>query len=153
MAKVGDPVEVAIWLTGTESIEMLKQWKADVGYLLARSQGEPVLKLGPVLFELKKPGEDRVPAVPDHISGPDVRLLVAWAEVVGFETVARGSFLSELSPPDLERLRRTTRKMYAGSNPRAPRLSDDTVDRMIEQMGPVAAGVEAKRAVNGGLLH
>lgn len=130
-----DPVECAIWITGTESDEHLRQWKADVVYLMSRSRGEAHLRLGPVTFEIKRPGEDRVPQVPDHISGPDVRLLVATAEVLGFETTKRATFVDELSAKDLERLRTATRRQHG----RRGELTDAMCDQIINQMGPVSA--------------
>lgn len=132
--KVGDLAEYAIWVDGTESEAMLRQWKTDCAFMMASSQ-EPKLKLGPVSFEIKRPGEDRVPPVPDRISGPSVRLLVATAEVLGFEALRAGSFLSELSEADLVRLRAATRKAQ-GRN-----LPNNVCDQIIERLGPVAAGV------------
>jgi hypothetical protein len=140
--KPGDLAECAIWLDGTESDAMLKQWKADCSYLMSHS-GDPVLRLGPVNFELKRPGQERVPQVPDHLHGPDVRLLIATAEVLGFEPVRKASFLSELSPRDLQRLRTATRNTHRGP------LSDDMCDQIIERMGPISAA----RGVNGQLVH
>lgn len=96
---------------------------------------EPKLKLGPVSFELKRPGEDRVPAVPDRIKGPDVRLLVATAEVVGFDLTKRASFVDELNEGDLMKLRKATRRVH-GKN-----LPDAVCDQIIDRLGPVAAGV------------
>lgn len=122
---------------------MLRQWKADCGYLMSRSNGEPVLKLGPVSFEIKRPGQDRVPQVPAHVSGPDVRLLIATAEVLGFELAKRSSFVDELSPRDLQRLRSATRNTHRGP------LSDEMCDQIIDQMGPVSAA----RGVNGQMVH
>src|SRR5260370_789496 len=93
--KPGDLAECAVWITGTESEAMLRQWKADCSYLISRSNGEPFLKLGPVSFEIKRPGQDRVPQVPAHVSGPSVRLLIATAEVLGFELTKRSSFVDQ----------------------------------------------------------
>lgn len=132
--KIGDLAEYAIWVDGTESEDILRQWKTDCPFMMASSQ-EPKLKLGPVSFEIKRPGEDRVPSVPDRIKGPNVRLLIATAEVLGFETVNANSFLSELSEADLVRLRQATRKAQ-GRN-----LPDNVCDQIIERLGPVAAGV------------
>jgi hypothetical protein len=134
--KIGDLAECAIWLEGTESEAMLAQWAKDCPFMMAHSQ-DPVLKLGPVNFEIKRPGQDRVPPVPDHISGPDVRLLVGTAEVLGFEP-PKASFLDELSEADLVRLRKATRKAY-GRN-----LPDNVCDQLIERLGPVAATQDAR---------
>jgi hypothetical protein len=138
--KIGDVVECAIWLDGTESEAMLRQWATDCPYVMANSQ-EPKLKLGPVAFELKRPGEDRVPQVPDHVKGPDVRLLVGTAELIGFEPVRKESFLSELSEADLVKLRKATRKAHGR------KLPDAACDQIIERLGPVAA-TQDMRVVN-----
>src|SRR6266567_3136146 len=131
MAKVGDVLELAIWLAGTETPEMVCQWKHDSAYLIARSSGPLVAKLAPVEFEIKRPGEDRVPPVPHGISGPDVRLLIASSSIVGFEAVPEGAgFIAELDPRDLKRMRRITRKAHRDNNPGAPRLSDAVCDEL-----------------------
>jgi hypothetical protein len=132
--KLGDLAECAVWIDGTESEAMLRQWKTDCSFMMASSQ-EPRLKLGPISFDIKRPGEDRVPPVPERISGPSVRLLVATAEVLGFETVKAESFVSELSEADLVRMRKATRKAH-GRN-----LPDNVCDQIIDRLGPVAAGV------------
>lgn len=129
--KIGDLAECAIWLDGTEPEAMLRQWKADCGYMMANSQ-EPALKLGPLSFEIKRPGEDRVPSVPDRIKGPDVRLLIATAEVLGFETARKASFVGGLDKRDLKRLRRATRQAQ-GRN-----LPDAVCDQIIDRLGPLA---------------
>ena len=128
--KPGDTAECAIWIDGTESEAMLKQWKADVGFMISETQ-QPKLKLGPVSFEIKRPGEDRVPQVPDHLQGPDVRLLIATAEVLGFETKL-GSFLNEIEERDLVKLRKVTRKQYG-------KMSNEQCDQIIERLGPLCA--------------
>lgn len=131
----GDLVECAIWLDGRESDAMLRQWKADAAYLMANGQ-EPVLKLGPVSFEIKRPGGERVPPVPERISGPDVRLLIATAEVIGFETARKASFIGDLAEVDLVKLRGLTRRQHGHRGS----LSDAQCDQIIERIGPVAAG-------------
>lgn len=130
---VGDLAEYAIWIDGTESEAMLRQWKADVAFMMSQAH-EPKLELGPVRFEIKYPGEDRVPQVPDHLQG-DVRLLVAFAEVLGFETTKRTSFLDEIEERDLVKLRKATRRQYG-------QLSDEQCDQLIERLGPSVAARE-----------
>lgn len=133
--KPGDLAECAIWLNGTETDAMLRQWKSDCAFMMA-SGHEPSLKLGPVLFEIKRPGEDRVPSVPDRIKGPDVRLLVATAVVLGFEAAKRASFVDDLSERDLRKLRGITRRQHGHRGP----LTDAMCDQIIDRLGPVAAG-------------
>lgn len=61
-----------------------------------------------------KPGDERVPGVPDHIQGQDVRLLVGEALVLGRKTVLKlNSFLNDLDPKDLTRLRQITLQVAA----------------------------------------
>lgn len=139
--KPGDLAECAIWIDGTETEAALRQWKADCAYLISHSQ-EPNLKLGPLAFEIKRPGEDRVPKVPDHLKGPDVRLLVATAEVLGFEIAKRSSFLDELTERDLIKLRKATRRQYG-------KLSDEQCDQLIERLGPSVAA----REISGQAVH
>lgn len=133
---LGDLAECAIWITGEESEAMLRQWRADVGYLISNGH-EPALKLGPLSFEIKQPGQDRVPQVPDHISGPDVRLLIATAEVLGFEDVHKASFVGDLSEADLRKLRGITRRKLGHKGP----MTDAQCDQVIDRLGPVAAGM------------
>ena len=138
--KIGDLAECAIWIDGTESDAMLRQWKADCAYLMSHSH-DPVLRLGPVSFEIKWPGQDRVPQVPDQIAGPDVRLLVASAEVLGFEIARKASFLDELGKRDLTRLRAITRRQHG----KRGHLTDEMCDKIIEQLGPVSAAETVRR--------
>lgn len=154
MAKTGDVLELAIWLDGTETPGMVRQWKHDSAYMIARSSGPQVAKISPVEFEIKRPGDDRVPPVPDDISGPDVRLLVASAYIIAFETVPEGAgFIAELDPKDLKRMRKITRKTHRDNNPGAPRLSDAVCDELIRRVGPGAALGALREAVDGGMVH
>lgn len=132
----GDLAECAIWITGEETTEMLRQWKADCAYMMSNGH-EPALKLGPLSFEIKYPGQDRVPHVPDRIKGPDVRLLIATAEVLGFEDVRKASFVGDLSEADLRKLRGITRRKLGHKGP----LTDAQCDQLIDRLGPVAAGM------------
>lgn len=151
--KIGDTAECAIWLDGRETPEMVRQWRTDSVFLMERSRGE-VLQLGPPRFAIKRPGDDRCPPVPSHISGPDVRLLVAEADVVGNRPkVARAGFLGELDKRDLSRLRAVTRRSFAKQYPGRPMLSNEQCDAFIEHMGPLAAANAAREAVDGKLVH
>jgi hypothetical protein len=134
--KPGDLAECAIWVDGTESEAMLRQWKADCAFMMA-SAHEPKLKLGPLSFEIKHPGEDRVPEVPEQIRGPNVRLLIATAQVLGFEIARKATFVDDLSEADLVKLRGITRRQHGHRGP----LSDAQCDQVIERLGPVAAGM------------
>lgn len=142
--KIGELAECAIWIDGTESEAMLRQWKADVSYLM-QMEREPKPRLGPVTFEIKRPGDDRVPQVPDHLQGPDVRLLVATAEVLGFEVARRSSFVDDLDEKDLMRLRAMTRKAHG----KRGHLTDEMCDQIIDRMGPTVAA----REISGQAVH
>lgn len=146
--KPGDTAECAIWLDGTETEDMLRQWKADCSYLMSHSY-DPVLRLGPVSFEIKRPGEDRVPQVPDHLQGPDVRLLIASADVFGHEIARKTSFVDQLDRRDLQRLRTATRREHG----KRGHLTDAMCDQIIERLGPVAAAENVRRGMNGQLVH
>jgi hypothetical protein len=138
--KPGDTVETAMWLDGTEPPELLARYRQDVLNAmleLARSQN---LALTPIRWTEKRPGEDRMPEVPDHIQGPSVRLLVAEADVLAcLENYDVGNFLAELEPRDLMRLHRVTRKAYAKQFPGRVRLTDRQCNTLINDLGPDAA--------------
>ena len=95
--------------------------------------------LTPLRGTEKRPGDDRVPPVPDHIQGPDVLLLVAEADVQVLMGYDPGNFLAELEPRDLGRLRGITRAAYARRYPvRAP-LTNPQCDTLINDLGLDAA--------------
>lgn len=153
---VGDLLECAIWLDGTETEQQVKDWKERdcISALTQMAAGSMVI-IGPVDYEIKYPGEDRVPPVPDHVSGPDVRLLVAIGKVVGVKPILAHapSFIDELDHKDLMMLRRATRRAHAATNPGAPRLTQEQCDAFIAQIGPTAAGNAIRAAADGCLIH
>jgi hypothetical protein len=149
----GDVLENSIWLSGTETPEDRKRYEEDVQRSIAELADSHRVITGPVMWAEKRPGDDRVPRVPDHISGPDVRLLVAEAKVFCRLPHIAGSFLLELDGPDLRRLREITRRAHARYSPRAPVLSDAECDAVIEELGPEAAREEVRRAVDTGTVH
>jgi len=132
---LGDVLETSFWLTGTETPELLAHHREQVCQSLLTVMSESGFVSGPVGFTEKKPGEDRVPPVPDHIQGPDVRLLVAEATVIAkVPELGTRRFVGDLDEKDLARLRQITRQ-------NAPRpLSDAECDDVIEELGPEAAG-------------
>ncbi len=137
--KIGDMVESAIWLTGEESQEMRTRYEIDVSRSIDILCDEKGFSHGPVMFIEKRPEEDRVPEVPDHISGQRVRLLVAEA-VLTEKSLAQvsGSFIYNLDRIDLQRLREITRRVHLQYNP-DQRLNDMECDKIIEEIGPDAA--------------
>lgn len=80
--KIGDTLESAIWLSGRELEDMLRRYEKDVAQILSKLCNQEGYIHGPTRQVIKKPGEDRVPPVPNHIQGPDVRLLVVEADVI-----------------------------------------------------------------------
>ncbi len=140
--KVGDAAEVAMWMTGEETEEQKKHFKEFVMPLMFKKTAEQnEVEFGPLSFFEKKPGEDRVPPVPDHIHGQDVKLLVCEAKVVKsvpqlFVKPATG-FCQDLRPEDLKRLRRITRQQLHAQNP-GQHVNDAQCDAIIERLGPDA---------------
>jgi len=148
--KLGETLELAIWLNGDETIEHVRQWKHDCKYIMERSFDGGTLKLSPLRFAVMRPGDDRVPPVPDNIQGPDVRLLVVEAEVLGIvPAVVAASFLTELSSTDLERLRTITRRAHAKRTGNI--LPDEICDEIIEELGPAMAMRALRQSVDGAL--
>lgn len=155
MSEIGDVLECAVWLTGTETADDLRRWKEiDCPEALKGEATSREILVGPITFTVKHPGEDRVPQVPDHIAGPDVRLLVAEATVVGFRTIGqKSSFLLDLEQRDVDRLRAITRRIHTKANPGDPRLSDSECDYLINAIGPEAAMAAVREAVDSGTVH
>ena len=140
-ATVGDVLESAIWLDGRETAEHRKAFEAEVNAALALSARRHGHVLGPVTWTEKKPGDDRVPPVPNHIQGPNVRLLVAEAMIVNTVSIMRElpGFAHDLESDDLALLRRITRRKYREQYPGQPELTDRQCDTLINDLGPEAA--------------
>lgn len=151
--RIGDVIESAVWLTGEESPELRKHYETDVAEAIDYLCHENRFLYGPVSFTEKKPGTDRVPEVPDHIHGVNVRLLVAEAEIIGRKPdTSNGSFIANLDKVDLDRLRTITRnarmKLYR------ERLTDAECDEVIEAIGPDAALDTLRKQVKPfGIVH
>jgi hypothetical protein len=146
---VGDMVETAIWLTGDESKELRERYEGDVRLAMDDLCTELGLVHGPILFSVQRPGEERVPEVPDHISGQCVRLLVGQTLIVDkAPTISNeGSFINNLDPKDLFRLRDITRRV-------APHyLTDAECDAVIEELGVDTALETLKENVRPFGLH
>lgn len=142
--KLGDQIESAIWVDGTETQEQVQEHHAHIAAQIALLCYEQGWECGPTTFEEKKPGNEHVPQVPDHISGPEVQLLVATAEVVGRRVeTSPESFVSNLDRKDLVRLRKITRVAAATYDGRL--LSDHECDDIIEELGPEVALDQLRR--------
>ena len=131
--KVGDVIETAIWLSGDESEEMRQRYINDVCAAIEEQCHTEHVLHGPITFTEKRPGEHRVPPVPDHIQGQRVRLFVAETTVMSVIETKEGSFVANLDHVDLIRLRRFTRRQARKV------MTDQECDQIIEQYGPEAA--------------
>lgn len=136
--RVGETLEVAIWLTGNETPEMRARFEADCKAALARLEVERRLVCGPVRWTEKGVLEDRVPTPPDHVQGPAVRLLVAEADIVA-ERPANAPLSRDLDDEPLARLRAIVRARHARARPFQARLTDAECDAIIDEVGPDAA--------------
>lgn len=155
MVRPGDIFEMAIWLSGEEMPGQVAHWKTVVCEQAARTaERQNNVLIGPMTFTEKRPGEDRVPPVPDHIHGIDVRLLVAEAKVISDRPliVKETGFVADLRPEDLARLRQITRRAHAKRVP-GDRLSDRNCDQIIEALGPDAAVKTLRENRDGRSLH
>jgi hypothetical protein len=143
-----DVIENAIWITGDEPPEIRKRYEGDVCMSIDELCEEMGWTHGPVKFYTKRPGDERVPPVPDHIQGSKVRLLIGEARIIGTALeIPKGSFVANLDKKDLMRLRLITR-MKAGRP-----LSDEECDAIIEEIGPEAALDTIRYAVDGSIIH
>lgn len=145
--KVDDLIESAVWITGDESPATRERYEQDVRDAVGQLCSEEGLEHGTVVFLEKRPGDDRVPQVPDHILGSRVRLLVGEAQILGHRVIdSNGSFIANLDKKDLNRLRQITRNQYIKKN-LCHHLSDSDCDKYIELYGPEAA-IETLRKQN-----
>ena len=154
--KDGDPYELCIWLTGRETEALIVQWKADCQELLGDEAASRGFIIGPMTFTEKRPGEDRVPPVPDHIHGHDVRLLIGEAEVrraPRTEIIKSSGFVQDLDAKDLARLREITRQARAKQMPLAAVLTDAECDDIIERIGPETALKTLRGTTATGTMH
>ena len=148
----GDVLETAIWMTGEEPDGLSDRFERDLRADLARMADDEGVIIGPLVMTERLPGEERVPDAPDSVHGVNVRLLVGEATVIGKAFVSEGSFVADLEPKDLERLRTILRRVYQSYNPGKPELSTERCDEYINQNGP-EAGLEALREQVGVKVH
>lgn len=153
-ARVGDVLEVAIWMDGRETMADRWRFKKDCKSAIKNAADSNGHVVGPLTWTEKKPGDDRVPDVPDHVQGPDVRLLVAEAQIVGTKPIAKvlPGFVHDLEPDDAALLRRITRRKYEEEYPGNSRLTDRQCDTLINDLGPEAA-LDTLKALRPSDLH
>ena len=135
----GEVLETAIWLTGEEPEGLKARFERDLRTSLAAMAAAEGVIIGPLIMTEKKPGDDRMPKVPDYIQGPDVRLLIGEAAVIDDVFASDGAFVADLEPKDLERLRSILRRVHQAFNPGTPELTTEKCDEYINQNGPDAA--------------
>ncbi len=151
--KPGDVLETAIWMNGEEPPELKVRFEKDLRASLAHMAEAEAVIIGPLVVTEKRPGEDRVPEVPDYIQGPDVRLLVGETKVVGLPFCNDDSaFVADLDVADLARLRAILRRVHRAYNPGKPELSTEKCDEYINLNGPDAA-LAALREQVGTAVH
>ena len=149
----GDVLETAIWLTGEEPPDLKARFEKDLRASLAHMAEAEGIIIGPLMLTEMRPGEDRVPEVPDYIQGQDVRLLVGETKVIGRPFVNDDStFATDLDAKDLERLRVILRRVHLSYNPGKPELSTEKCDEYINLNGPQAA-LDALREQVGVSVH
>lgn len=136
--KIGDTIESAAWTTGDEPPETRAQYEEDVRFAITRLCDLNGFLHGPVTFTEFKPGDERVPEVPKHVQGSNVRLLIGEADVIARKPESKPhSFIANLDRKDLIRLRALTRKAALKMTRRI--ISDVECDAIIEACGPDAA--------------
>lgn len=149
----GDVLESAIWMTGEEPDHLKRRFEDDVRTKLVTMADENNVIIGPLIMTVKRPGEERVPAVPDTVHGTNVRLLVGEARVVADMFVSdEGAFVADLEPKDLERLCVILRRVHQEYNPGKPELSIEKCHEYINKNGPDAA-LAALREQVGDTVH
>ena len=67
--QLGDFIESAIWITGDESKSTRDRYEQEAREAIADLCAEEGFEYGPVTFMEKRPEDDRVPPVPDHVQG------------------------------------------------------------------------------------
>ena len=148
----GEVLETAVWMTGKEPEGMKARFERDMRAMLADMAMAEGIIIGALVMTEMRPGDDRVPEVPKYIQGPDVRLLVGEATVIGDVFESEGTFVADLEPVDLERLRTILRRVHQAYNPGKPELTTEKCDEYINQHGPDAA-LAALREQVGVTIH
>ena len=145
-----------MWLTGRETAAQIQQFKRDCMDELANFGAANRCLMGAPTYSEKLPGEDRVPPVPDGLTGPAVRLLICESRVVEAlapQVVRSSGFVHDLDRRDLERLRRITRRAYSRTHPGQARLTDAECDAIIEEIGPDSAIKTLRGGVDSKAIH
>lgn len=144
MIKVGDTLEIAWWLDGRETTHQINQMKdVDFPAEIKNIENEYGILFAPPNYTIKLPGEDRVPQVPNHIHGPDVRMLVCESMAIAnkpkklTQSSELTGFTLDLPKDQLQRLRVITRRAYFRFH--GVHISNKNCDQIIEALGPDVA--------------
>lgn len=136
--KPGDNLEWALWYNATEHpVDPISTCRDTIEEMMDVSCKKHNLTHGKVTFEILKPGEDRVPEVPNWLEqqkGSMPRLIVVHSvaeEIIKSNT----GILGDLDKKDIARLRLATRRIHKQYHPKAEELSDQECDYIIDQMG------------------
>lgn len=132
----GDEIEVSIWLNGTEPQAMIDHFSRESApaHLLLEAHHEGYDIQDEIKIEFKPATDDRVPDVPPHIEGPNIRLLVVTATVMFRPNPSH--FVNELEPKDLRKLQKITRRAYRRTYPERQLLTDKQANTIINDLGP-----------------
>lgn len=136
--KPGEIAEFGIWLSGEETEEQLHNWKTiEVPKIIERTEKQFNVVLKNIRFIVKSPGEDRVPQVPKHIKGANVKLLISEADVfAGPQAIKmQKGIANDLDQKSLQTLRRITRREHSKAHPGMPALNNQQCDAVINRLG------------------
>jgi len=124
-----------------------------VAALYAKAQ-EAGKSLGPVTFDNTTPDDQRIPAGSAKEWPQGTMVLIGTCTVIGHDFLIpdnedrRGmDFLADLSPDDLQTLRKLTRRV---GRKFCKQLSDAECDAIIAERGPQISELQIAHAVNGG---
>lgn len=141
--------EAADWISGdSETVVSLAKVYMETAFRRAM-EAEGVV-LGDIVWQIKKPGDDRVPDPPDNIEDP--HLLYGAADVLYRKPIvakAEAGMINDLEPEDLERMRVATRRAHRSVYPGAADLSDTQCDSIINRQGPETV----EKLIRSGTVH
>lgn len=143
--KIGDELEIAIWICDDDPTGKVDWWKTQEGPKRMRESAEIYgLRHGEITWHELRPGEGRAGHPPKRMTGSNMRLLVGEARIVS-EILAPPpkTFLADLAVKDLETLRTATRRAYHPTT-----LSDEQCDKVIEKIGPQVAEEMLSQAIH-----
>ncbi len=137
--RIGDILEFAFWVTGEETEEEIHAMAEQADKRMSdvmRDDNIMLAKCGVV--ELKM-GDERLPELPNHIHGPDVRCLIFEARVLlDLPAPSKSRFADELEKDDFRRLSVINQTAYSRLFPNAPPLTHGQQKTIINGIGEEA---------------